>query len=50
VYDPAAKTWMVGTLPVKIYGAAIISVNNQIYLAGGYVNEVLSDQVWKVEF
>jgi hypothetical protein len=27
-----------------------ISVSNIIYVAGGYVNGVLSNQVWKLEF
>ncbi|MGE5106935.1 MAG: hypothetical protein ACM3H8_05295 [Sphingobacteriales bacterium] len=33
----------------EIYGASIISVNNTIYVAGGYVNGILSNQVWKLE-
>jgi hypothetical protein len=31
-------------------GAAIISVNNTIYVAGGKVNGAFSDQVWILEF
>ena len=50
IYDPATNVWSVGVLPVEIYQAAIISVNNTIYVAGGYVNGVLSNKVWKLEF
>jgi hypothetical protein len=50
IYDISANTWYVGILPVNIYGSSISSVNNTIYVAGGYVNGVLSNQVWKLEF
>jgi|GEM_PF-363050 len=50
VYNITTNTWSIGVLPVNIYGASIISVNNIIYVAGGYVNGVLSNQVWKLEF
>lgn len=50
IYDVTTKTWSIGVLPVNIYGASIISVNNTIYVAGGYVNGVLSNQVWKLDF
>jgi hypothetical protein len=50
IYDTAINTWSVGVLPVKIEGASFISVNNTIYLAGGKVNGVLSDKVYKLEF
>jgi N-acetylneuraminic acid mutarotase len=50
IYDIASNTWSIGVLPVKIEEASIISVNNTIYMAGGYVNGVLSNKVWKLEF
>jgi hypothetical protein len=51
IYDPVANTWSIGVLPQDIHGgASIISVNNTIYVAGGHVNGVLSNQVWKLEF
>ncbi|MDQ6609303.1 MAG: PKD domain-containing protein [Bacteroidota bacterium] len=50
IYDIATNTWSIGILPVNIDGASIISVNNIIYLAGGSVNGILSDKVWKLEF
>jgi N-acetylneuraminic acid mutarotase len=50
IYDIASNTWSIGVLPFKIKRASIISVNNTIYLAGGVVNGVSSDKVWKLEF
>ena len=50
IYDITTNTWSIGVLSVSINGAAFISVNNTIYIAGGYVNGVLSNQVWKLEF
>lgn len=50
IYDVSTNTWSIGVLPVNIYGASIISVNNTVYVAGGFVNGVVSNQVWKLEF
>lgn len=50
IYDIATNTWSIGVLSQDIVGASIISVNNTIYVAGGEVNGVLSNQVWKLEF
>ncbi|MDP9229719.1 MAG: hypothetical protein M3O67_03480 [Bacteroidota bacterium] len=50
IYDITTNTWSIGVLPQSIYGASIISINNTIYVAGGYVNGFLSNQVWKLEF
>ena len=52
LYDVANNTWSIGTLNqnIKSWGAAIISVDNTIYVAGGNVNNVISNQVWKLEF
>jgi N-acetylneuraminic acid mutarotase len=50
IYDITTNTWSIGVLPANIYGSSVISVNNTIYIAGGYVNDVLSNQVWKLEF
>lgn len=51
IYDIGTNTWSIGILPQPIPGyAAIISVNNTIYIAGGVVDGVLSNQVWKLEF
>ncbi|HET9824822.1 MAG TPA: hypothetical protein VFP87_05780, partial [Chitinophagaceae bacterium] len=50
IYDPANDSWSIGVLPVNIYDASIISVNNTVYVAGGIVNGALSNQVWTLEF
>ena len=50
IYDVTTSSWSIGVLNQNIYDAAIISVNNTIYVAGGEVNGVLSNQVWKLEF
>jgi len=50
IYDITSNTWSIGVLPVNIYGSAVISVHNTIYVAGGYVNDVISGGVWKLEY
>ena len=50
IYDIISNTWSIGVLPYKIAGASIISVNNTTYVAGGSINGVVSDKVWKLEF
>ena len=50
IYDAKTNTWSIGVLPFSIEGASIISVNNTIYVAGGMVDNVFSDKVWKLEF
>jgi len=50
IYDLNTNAWSIGILPVVCHGNSIISVNNTIYLAGGFINGVLSSQVWKLEF
>jgi PKD domain/Kelch motif/Galactose oxidase, central domain len=51
IYDINSNTWSIGILaqPIPV-GASIISVNNTIYIAGGYANGVYLNQVWKLEF
>ena len=50
IYDTTSGKWSTGMLNQRIQGAAIISVNNTIYVAGGMVNGAYSAQVWKLEF
>lgn len=50
IYDIITNTWSIGVFPVPLEDASIISVNNTVYLAGGFVNGVLSNKVWKLEF
>ncbi|MES2773299.1 MAG: PKD domain-containing protein [Bacteroidota bacterium] len=50
IYDLTTNSWSIGVMPVNITSAAIIAVNNIIYVAGGMVNGTLSNQVWKLNF
>jgi hypothetical protein len=51
IYDTGNEVWSVGTLNKRVNGAAIISVRNTIYVAGGTVNGTgYSNQVYKLEF
>jgi len=53
IYDIASNTWSVGVLPFSIDQPSVISVNNTIYVAGGFIHGfygVYNDKVWKLEF
>lgn len=50
IYDIATNSWSIGILPFTIDAASIISINNTVFVAGGFVNGVLSNQLWKLEF
>ena len=50
IYDVITNTWAIGVLPVDLNEFSVISVNNTIYIAGGRINGVLSNQVYKLEF
>jgi N-acetylneuraminic acid mutarotase len=51
IYNTTTNTWLTGVLNQKIYAAAIISVNNIIYVAGGTdFSGKYFNQVWKLEF
>ncbi|TMI61279.1 MAG: hypothetical protein E6H07_19805 [Bacteroidetes bacterium] len=50
IYNLSTGTWSIGALPVNINSSTIISVNNSVYVAGGYLNGSVSSQVWKLEF
>ena len=50
IYDLTTSTWFIGVLPHRINAASIVSVNQTIYVAGGLVDGVVSDKVWKLEF
>jgi N-acetylneuraminic acid mutarotase len=51
IYNTITKTWSIATLNMALDGASIISVNNTIYIAGGWgTNGLYYDQVWKLEF
>ncbi len=50
IYNIPEGVWYTGKLNDTIDGGAIIAVNNEVYVAGGKVNGMYSDQVWKLEF
>jgi hypothetical protein len=50
VYDISSNSWSIGVLLYKFDGASFIAANNTIYVAGGLVNRVLSDKVYRMEF
>lgn len=50
IYYINSGKWSTGMLNQKIQDAAIISINNTIYVAGGIINGIVSSQVWKLEF
>jgi N-acetylneuraminic acid mutarotase len=50
IFNTTSRQWSNARLNQDIRGAGVISVNNTIYVAGGKVNGVTSDQIWKLEF
>jgi N-acetylneuraminic acid mutarotase len=51
IYDIQKGNWFIGVLPQPIpKGSCAISINNTVYIAGGIVNGVASNQVWRLEF
>jgi N-acetylneuraminic acid mutarotase len=50
IYDTITNSWSIGVLDQDVTSATIISVNNVVYVAGGFINGILSDKVWKLEF
>jgi N-acetylneuraminic acid mutarotase len=50
IYDTVSNSWSIGVLPTPVTGASVISVNNTIYIAGGDINGVSSNKVYKLEF
>jgi hypothetical protein len=50
MYDMSTNLWFTVIMNKKIQGASIICYNNIIYVAGGWVNDVGSSQVWKLDF
>lgn len=50
VYDISGQQWKTVVLPLNLSGSAVVSVNNMIYIAGGSLDGVYTNQVWKLEF
>src|SRR5436190_1603136 len=52
LYNLNTNTWYTGLLPIKRSEAGLISVNNKIYLAGGWAHETQNSisGVWRIDF
>jgi N-acetylneuraminic acid mutarotase len=50
VYDISSEQWTTVVLPFNLKGSAIVAANNNIYIAGGSLDLVYTNQVWKLEF
>jgi N-acetylneuraminic acid mutarotase len=52
IHNPISNSWTVGVKPINTIYASIISINNNLYLAGGISsnNNAYSREVWKLEF
>ena len=50
IYNTTTGTWSIGKLNLKVYYAAVIAVNNTIYVAGGTDGTNYFDSLWKLEF
>ena len=50
IYDLTTNSWSIGVLPQNLLEPSIISYNNILYVAGGYINGIWSNQLWKLEF
>jgi hypothetical protein len=50
LYDISDQQWKTVILPVDLVGSAIVAVNNNLYLAGGSLDGVYTNKVWKLEF
>ncbi|HEX6333755.1 MAG TPA: kelch repeat-containing protein [Flavisolibacter sp.] len=50
IYDIATNTWKIGRLPFNLAHAAIITVNNEIYVAGGFIDATPAptNGIWKL--
>jgi N-acetylneuraminic acid mutarotase len=50
IYDVTNNTWSIGLMNVEVSNAAIISVNNIIYVASGNIGNTFPRTVYKLEF
>lgn len=51
IYDLSSQSWSIGILPENLlWNSSIISHHNTIYIAGGSMDNVVSNKVWKLEF
>ena len=49
IYDMSTNSLSIGVLPMKIFDASIITINNTIYVIGGKVDGSYSKSIWKLE-
>jgi N-acetylneuraminic acid mutarotase len=51
IYNTLTGKWTVGLLPQSMNGVAVITVNNTIYMAGGFIdNRTCTDKVYKLSW
>lgn len=50
IYDLNTGMWKVGKLPVNIYDAHILQIENKIFIVGGMVNGQPSSKIWELEY
>jgi hypothetical protein len=50
IYDPATNTWSIGKLGRDLTYTGILNTGNLTYIAGGYNNGVVTDEVFKLQF
>ena len=50
IYDIASNTCPLAYCRSASMGFLLPSVNNTIYVAGGFINGMYNDKVWKPEF
>ena len=52
IFDASLNTWLINDLNISVAfeGSIVISTGNNIYIAGGNVNNVWTNQVWRVQF
>lgn len=50
IYDAQSDKWIHDDLSLPIIGTSFLSTNNNVYIAGGYLNNSATNKVWKIEF
>jgi N-acetylneuraminic acid mutarotase len=51
IFDISTNSWLIGVLDQPVTPSLVITVNNTIYVVGGYGNSNgYYDQVWKLDF
>ncbi len=50
IYDVTSQTWSVCSIPHDLQYTGVISTGDKVYIAGGFLNGVISKQVWLLDF